>query len=163
MHIYKKDDRVVYPIGTYENCLIKDRAKHAKGRNTSVRMKDIRDFQSSIPWLPWSPSTQKKDEHELLRYDMKSKNIEYKNEKKPFQVQDINIRQNIGDPIRHAGLQRKGAVSSRGRISNRFYDSQIVLGSDEKYMPMSTQKISYTNLVSFLTIYTECFIPGNLS
>lgn len=94
---------------------------------------------------------------------MKSKNIEYKNEKKPFQVQDINIRQNIGDPIRHAGLQRKGAVSSRGRISNRFYDSQIVLGSDEKYMPMSTQKISYTNLVSFLTIYTECFIPGNLS
>lgn len=122
--------------------------KHAKSKNTSNQMKKIRDYQSSLVNLPSNKSTQRNDESSLLKYNTKSKNIEYKNQpKKPFAQADINICQNIGEPIRHAGLERKGRVSSKGRLSRKFYDSQVVLGDDQNYMPMSTTKFNYTNLV----------------
>jgi hypothetical protein len=43
--------------------------------------------------------------------------------------------QNIGDPIKYAGLQRQKGFLSRASVSKRYNESQIVLGNDENYMP----------------------------
>lgn len=114
-------------------------------------MKKIRDYQSSISQLPGSPSTKRTDSQDLLKYNMKSKNLEPKNKPpQPLQTRDCNIITNFGDPIKFVGLEMKFRAPSKGRISSRLYDSQIVLGSDKDYMPMSnTQRLNFTNLVSY--------------
>ena len=53
-----------------------------------------------------------------------------------MQKKDINIVQNIGDPIRFAGLQRQKGFMSRGSVNGRHNESQIILGNDENYMSM---------------------------
>lgn len=60
---------------------------------------------------------------------------------------DVNAPQNIGNPLAHAGLKRKGNITGRGLISKQCFDSQIIFGSDENYMPMNTQRIDYSKLV----------------
>lgn len=148
MNIPKTEHQYIYPLGTSDTNYIKDSSKHIKPKNTSTKIKNIRDFQSSCAIFPSSPRTQREDEGDVLRYNTKSKNIEYKHEaKKPFQVQDINIVQNIGEPIRRAGMQSKDRGSSRANSSRRFYDSQIVLGDDQNYMPMSTTRSTFIKKV----------------
>ena len=148
MNIKNINKPVTYPLGTYEKYIIKDRTKHAKMPNTSSKIKKLRDQGSTLNVVQTGLSPTK-DDKELLKYNMKTGEVEYKyQQKKVLHKTDTNAGiQNIGDPIRHAGVPRKGKVTSRGSISRKFYDSQIVLGNDENYMPMSTQKMSYTNLV----------------
>lgn len=49
---------------------------------------------------------------------------------------DVNIVQNIGDPIRYAGVQKQRNYSTKGVIDQRHNRSQIMFGDDENYMPM---------------------------
>lgn len=70
--------QLIYPIGISENWIIKDRAKHTKQQTTSSRIKSFRDLQSSVECLPGSPSTKRKEEKELLKYNMKSKDLIWK-------------------------------------------------------------------------------------
>lgn len=150
LNIPKQKKQTVYAIGVHQNSIIKDRTKHCKPQNTSGKIKKLRDQSSAISGIPGSPKVKKTDDGSILRINAKSKEIEFKHEppRTPLGVSDINARQNIGEPIKIAGLSRNKPISARGSRSNKFYDSQIVLGNDENYMPMSTTKLSYSNLVS---------------
>lgn len=70
--------------------MIKDCTKHAKVQHTGTKIKKIRDFQSSVAGLSGSPRTQKKDDSEILTYNMKTKNIEYKGQRKVLHKSDVN-------------------------------------------------------------------------
>ena len=146
---------MVYPLGIYEKGIIKDCSKHVKSSSTSSHIKKIREYQSSLINLPGNTGEVSKDQPELLEYNLKTKNIEPKNKKKDNKIKvlhktDVNMKQNIGNPQPYAGLQRKGNIDSKGKLSKSFYDSQIVFGNDENYMPMRTPKVDYSKLVRWL-------------
>jgi len=102
MNIQKNQTQFVYAIGTFENALIKDHTKHAKAPSTSIKMKKIRDFYSSIESLPSDPATRKNDEGELLHYKSNfNKPKTYKSSIQPKQSQMCHI---LGDVVRSAGL-----------------------------------------------------------
>jgi hypothetical protein len=70
--------------------LIKDSTKHARKQHTSSKIKKIRDFQSSVEGVPGGLKVQKKDGAEILTYNMKTKNIEYKDERRALHRSDVN-------------------------------------------------------------------------
>lgn len=59
-------------------------------QHTGTKIKKVRDFQSSIAGLPGSPRTQKKDDSAILTYNMKTKNIEHKDQRKVLHKSDVN-------------------------------------------------------------------------
>ena len=70
--------------------MIKDCTKHAKKQHTGTKIKKMRDLQSSVAGIPVSAKVQKNDDSEILTYNMKTKNIEYKNERKALHKSDVN-------------------------------------------------------------------------
>ncbi|CAI2365347.1 unnamed protein product [Moneuplotes crassus] len=154
----------VYRLGTYERISIKDSSKHAKSHSTSNSIKKIREYQSSLTNLPGSISQRKVDEPELLKYNLKTKDLEMKgtstkskksekyyrcqNKIKILHKSDVNVvPQNIGDPIPYAGLRRKAQIPTSGSLNRKNFDSQIVFGNEENYSyNRKPSQIDYSNL-----------------
>lgn len=131
---YKKTKTTfIYPLGTYEHATIKDSTKHAKMQTTSVKMKKIRDFKSSIENLPGAEAARKKDEPSLLHYKSDFNKTQGPT-RKPFQPKQSQMCHILGDVVKSAGLSSRKDNSNKRGISTHLYNSQIVLGNDKDYM-----------------------------